>query len=252
MFLKKYRLKLISILLLPVFTLIIATFITQIVEKDEIQITEVLKYERSYTSVPADINIESIKYESNKESLTSDHGMDIIDVEQLKTVKKASLKNEHEQVKQPTKTMSKNQSVKHSIEGLDENQIRQNYKAVEVIATGYYAGVESTGKTPEHPEYGITYSGVKVQRAPDSISTIAADLNLFPLGTVLYIPGYGYGIVADIGSAIKGNVIDLYFNSKEDVYNLWGKKKLDVFIIEEGNGQITEAILRQKMEFFRS
>ncbi|NDI35844.1 hypothetical protein EPK97_13995 [Chengkuizengella sediminis] len=146
----------------------------------------------------------------------------------------------------------KSDKLSHSVEILSENKIRKQYRAVEVVATGYYAGVDSTGKTPDHPEYGITYSGVKVRRMPESVSTIAADLNLFPLGTVLYIPGYGYGIVADIGSAIKGNVIDLYFNSKEDVYKLWGKKKLDVFIIEEGNGRITEAILQQKMDTFRS
>lgn len=73
---------------------------------------------------------------------------------------------------------------------------------VEVIATGYTAGVESTGKRPGHPQYGITYSGVKVRR--DQVSTIAADPRLFPIGTLLYIPGYGYGVVADTGSAIKG------------------------------------------------
>src|SRR5699024_10213463 len=47
------------------------------------------------------------------------------------------------------------------------------YPTKRVIATGYTAGVESTGKTPDHPQYGITYSGVEVRR--DLYSTIAAD-----------------------------------------------------------------------------
>ena len=75
---------------------------------------------------------------------------------------------------------------------------------MKVTATGYTAGYESTGKKPGHPQYGITYSGVKVKRDRNTLSTIAADPDVFPLGSILYIPGYGYGIVADIGSAIKG------------------------------------------------
>ncbi|NIK12165.1 3D domain-containing protein [Alkalibacillus almallahensis] len=112
-----------------------------------------------------------------------------------------------------------------------------------VLATGYTAGYESTGKTKDHPQYGITYSGLQVQRG--SLSTIAADLNQFPLGTVLYIPDYGYGIVMDIGGAIKGNKIDLYYEDVDDVYNNWGKKEVEVYVIEEGDGSVTEADLNQ-------
>ncbi|ERI09615.1 3D domain-containing protein [Aneurinibacillus aneurinilyticus] len=119
------------------------------------------------------------------------------------------------------------------------------YPKVNVVATGYSPGPESTGKDVGHPAYGITYSGVKVKRAPQSFSTIAADLNTFPLGTILYIPGYGYGVVADIGSAIKGNKIDLYFDKKEDVYAQWGKKQLDVYVIERGNGKLNEGLFAE-------
>ncbi|AIF44020.1 3D domain-containing protein [Virgibacillus sp. SK37] len=120
------------------------------------------------------------------------------------------------------------------------------YPMATVVATGYTAGVESTGKTPDHPEYGITYSGVQVKR--DLYSTIAADLNVYPIGTVMYIPGYGYGVVADKGSAINGNKIDLFYNSVEDVYSQWGKKKLDVYIVKEGNGSLTEETLNKLNE----
>lgn len=112
------------------------------------------------------------------------------------------------------------------------------YPSKKVVATGYTAGYESTGKTPDHPYYGVTYSGVKVKR--DLYSTIAADLSVFPLGTILYIPNYGYGVVADIGGAIKGNKIDLYFETVTDVYNEWGKREVDVYVIKEGNGKVTE------------
>lgn len=119
------------------------------------------------------------------------------------------------------------------------------YTVVEVTATGYSAGKESTGKNPDHPSYGITYSGIKVKRDDKALSTIAADTKVFPLGTVLFIPGYGYGVVADTGSAIKGKKIDLYFNTKDQVYKEWGKKKVKVFVVKKGNGKVTEVIWNQ-------
>ncbi|GIO38589.1 hypothetical protein J41TS12_34500 [Paenibacillus antibioticophila] len=123
------------------------------------------------------------------------------------------------------------------------NESAKAAKKVKVIATGYTAGYESTGKHPNHPQYGITYSGVKVRRDKDTISTIAADLKVFPIGTVLYIPGYGYGIVADKGSAIKGNKIDLYFKTTKQVFKEWGKKEVEVQIIRKGSGKLTEDML---------
>lgn len=129
---------------------------------------------------------------------------------------------------------------------LEEAVNIEQYPTEKVIATGYTAGLESTGKTPDHPEYGITYSGVKVKR--DLYSTIAADLSVFPLGTILYIPDYGYGVVADKGGAIKGNKIDLFYDSVDDVYSEWGKKELDVHVIQMGDGHLTEETLHQLNE----
>ncbi|MGV2806566.1 hypothetical protein GNF85_23790, partial [Clostridium perfringens] len=100
------------------------------------------------------------------------------------------------------------------------------------------------GKKPGHPQYGITYSGVKVKRDRNMVSTIAADPNVFPLGSILYIPGYGYGIVADIGSAIKGQKIDLYFSTTKQVFKEWGKKDVEVQVIKTGSGKSTEEMLR--------
>lgn len=115
--------------------------------------------------------------------------------------------------------------------------------SMEVVATGYSAGKESTGKSPGHPEYGITYSGVKVRRAV--FSTIAADPAVFPLGTILYIPGYGFGVVADTGSAIKGRKLDLYFATKGQVYEQWGKKRVRVYMLRKGDGKVTEAMMNR-------
>ncbi|KLV26294.1 hypothetical protein CHH55_11610 [Niallia circulans] len=128
------------------------------------------------------------------------------------------------------------------------------YPTKRVIATGYTAGYESTGKNPGHPQFGITYSGVKVKR--DLYSTIAADTSVFPIGTILFIPDYGFGVVADTGSAINGNRLDLYYETVQDVYSQWGKKTIDVYIVEMGKGKLTEETLsalneEESMQVFR-
>jgi len=126
-------------------------------------------------------------------------------------------------------------------EAAEEEQADPFPATVTVLATGYTAGVESTGKRPGHPQYGVTYSGVKVRRS--KVSTIAADTRVFPLGTLLYIPGYGYGCVADTGSRIKGRRIDLYFPSTRQVFKEWGKKQVEVKVIRRGSGKVTETML---------
>ncbi|MCA1055567.1 3D domain-containing protein [Rossellomorea aquimaris] len=137
---------------------------------------------------------------------------------------------------------------------LEESVNWEQYPKHTVVATGYTAGVESTGKSPGHPGYGITYSGVKVKR--DLYSTIAADTSVYPIGTILFIPEYGYGVVADTGSAIKGNKLDLYYDTVEQVYNEWGKKTLEVYVVQVGSGKLTEEELvklnsNESMQVFR-
>lgn len=108
-----------------------------------------------------------------------------------------------------------------------------------VVATGYNAGFVSTGKRPGDKGYGITYSGVTVHRG--KVSTIAADKNIFPVGTILDIPGYGIGIVADTGSAIKGYKIDLYFDESDEwIRENWGKRTIEVKVLKIGNGRLTQ------------
>ncbi|MEC1262152.1 3D domain-containing protein [Bacillus swezeyi] len=151
-------------------------------------------------------------------------------------------------------SLSAAKQIKNKPKKLEDAFDWSKYPKQKVTATGYTAGAESTGKQPHHPEYGLTYSGVKVKR--DLYSTVAADPSVFPIGTILFIPDYGYGVVADTGSAIKGNRLDLYYETVEDVYNEWGKKTLDVYVIKKGDGSVTEEDLsklneNKSMQVFR-
>lgn len=71
-------------------------------------------------------------------------------------------------------------------------------------------------------EIGLTASGTRARRG-----TIAADTGVLPFGTIIYVPGYGYGRVEDRGGAIKGQKLDLWFSSHEAALQ-WGRKKVEV------------------------
>ncbi len=63
-----------------------------------------------------------------------------------------------------------------------------------------------------------------------SVGTIAVDKTVIPLGTRLYVPGYGIGIAADTGSAIKGNIVDVFFDSYEECVK-FGRKSVTIYVI---------------------
>lgn len=77
---------------------------------------------------------------------------------------------------------------------------------------------------------GITATGTKPVRNPGGYSTIAVDPRVIPLGTKVYIEGYGYAIAADTGGAIKNNIIDLFMNSSSECRN-WGRRNVTVYIL---------------------
>ncbi|WP_337617511.1 3D domain-containing protein [Acidaminococcus timonensis] len=86
--------------------------------------------------------------------------------------------------------------------------------------------METTGYSPQDPGVtGITYSGLPMRRG-----VVAVDPVLIPLGTRMYIMGYGEGYACDIGSAIKGNKIDLAFDNRGQALE-WGRRRVRVYIL---------------------
>ncbi len=100
-------------------------------------------------------------------------------------------------------------------------------KAMKMVATAYDATFESTGKNPGDKYYGITASGLRVRPG-----IVAVDPQVIPLGTWLYVEGYGEALAADKGSAIKGNKIDLYYESPKDV-SRFGRKTVKVYVLDK-------------------
>ncbi|KGR89179.1 hypothetical protein CD30_17580 [Ureibacillus massiliensis 4400831 = CIP 108448 = CCUG 49529] len=77
---------------------------------------------------------------------------------------------------------------------------------------------------------GVTATGINVKQNPN-MKIIAVDPNVIPLGTKVWVEGYGNAIAADTGSAIKGNKIDVLMPSKSDAYK-WGRKKVLIKILD--------------------
>lgn len=79
--------------------------------------------------------------------------------------------------------------------------------------------VYTYGKMKGMPKkVGVTASGKVAKRG-----TIAADPKVYKFGTKLYVPGYGEGVVEDIGGAIKGRHIDIWFPTHAEARK-WGVK----------------------------
>jgi 3D (Asp-Asp-Asp) domain-containing protein/peptidoglycan hydrolase CwlO-like protein len=71
---------------------------------------------------------------------------------------------------------------------------------------------------------GTTASGL-----PTGPGIVAVDPAVIPLGTRLYIPGYGKGVAADVGGGIKGKVIDLWYSTYAQCAK-WGRRTVTITI----------------------
>ncbi|MFC3041225.1 LysM peptidoglycan-binding domain-containing protein [Virgibacillus xinjiangensis] len=120
----------------------------------------------------------------------------------------------NEPAKQETKTAEPKQQETKSEEA--------EGKTIAMEATAYTAGCYGCS--------GITAAGVNLNENPNA-KVIAVDPNVIPLGTEVYVEGYGYATAADTGGAIKGNRIDVHVPTKDEAFD-WGRKTVNVTIVE--------------------
>lgn len=92
---------------------------------------------------------------------------------------------------------------------------KRNWRLQPVVASGPNKG--------QPKKVGITASGTRARPG-----AIAADTDHYPFGTIMYVPGYGYGRVEDRGGAVKGpDKIDVFFRSRRKALQ-WGRQRLRV------------------------
>lgn len=62
------------------------------------------------------------------------------------------------------------------------------------------------------------------------LKVIAVDPKVIPLGSDVWVEGYGYAVAGDTGGAIKGNIIDLFMPNIDDAYK-WGRRTVRVKVL---------------------
>ncbi|MGL5822032.1 MAG: 3D domain-containing protein [Sarcina sp.] len=90
-------------------------------------------------------------------------------------------------------------------------------KTLVMQSTAYYQG-------------SVTATGTRPKRNPSGLSTVAVDPRVIPLGSKLYIDGYGYAVAEDTGGAIKGNIVDVFLNTAQECRN-WGRRSIKVTVV---------------------
>lgn len=107
--------------------------------------------------------------------------------------------------------------------GYQSSRGASSFKKVRVLkmnASAYEPGPASNGKWA-----GTTTLGVR-----PAYGIVAVDPRVIPLGTLLYVEGYGFAYAADTGGAIKGNRIDLCFATHSQV-NAFGRQSVTVHVL---------------------
>jgi 3D (Asp-Asp-Asp) domain-containing protein len=94
-------------------------------------------------------------------------------------------------------------------------------KEIIVEATAYTASCEGCS--------GITATGINLLENPNQ-KVISVDPSVIPLGSKVYVEGYGEAIAGDTGGAIKGNKIDIFIPTKQEAIN-FGRQQVKVTIL---------------------
>jgi len=95
-------------------------------------------------------------------------------------------------------------------------------RALEVTATAYCPCTICCGPYAN----GYTHTGIPARKG-----VIAVDPAVIPLGTRVYVEGYGFAVAADTGSAIKGQRVDVCFDTHPEALS-WGMRKVKVYILQ--------------------
>ena len=117
----------------------------------------------------------------------------------------------------------------NNVEMVESEPVREN-----IVETSYgsisYSNVMSMEATAYLPTdgngAGITATGVRA-----TYGVVAVDPRVIPLGSKVYIPGYGVALAADTGGAIKGYKIDLCMESYSECMR-FGRRNVTVYVLE--------------------
>ncbi|MED1927842.1 3D domain-containing protein, partial [Bacillus thuringiensis] len=102
-----------------------------------------------------------------------------------------------------------------------------NTRELTVTATAYTNDPAENGYKPGQHVY--TKMGDDLTANPN-LKVIAVDPSVIPLGSKVYVEGYGIAEARDTGGAIKGNKIDVFIPSKQESSN-WGRQTVKIYVL---------------------
>ncbi|MBR3051519.1 MAG: peptidoglycan-binding protein [Selenomonadaceae bacterium] len=114
-----------------------------------------------------------------------------------------------------------------ALDGEEEQPVNLNDYSFEVPEFSRVIRVEATA-------YSSAQAGLSDYTALGTLcrrGVIATDPNIIPLGTRVFIPGYGYAVAEDTGGAIYGHKIDVAFDTVAECYE-FGRQFIDIYILD--------------------
>ena len=153
------------------------------------------------------------KYDTTVEIL-----MELNDLETSKVQLKQVIKlPSHIKNKPAVKKVAKKAETKKASETDPEN-VEKTFTMTATAYTAYCKGCS-----------GVTKTGLNLRKNP-GLKVVAVDPKVIPLGSKVWVEGYGVAVAGDTGGAIKGNKIDVFISSQEGALN-WGRRTVQVTIL---------------------
>lgn len=133
-----------------------------------------------------------------------------------------------EEVSEPSSSASSSEVSSETSESSEESKPSDNGPSPESSNGGTTMTMESTAYS--YSEAGashLTATGIDLR---ENSRVIAVDPSVIPLNSLVEVSGYGFAIAADTGGAIKGNIVDVHFNTVEECNN-WGRRMVSVTVL---------------------
>ncbi|MBR6012445.1 MAG: hypothetical protein IK062_01510 [Selenomonadaceae bacterium] len=165
-------------------------------------------------------------FTSQSDEIQSAETAQVLEVEQVpsestQVEEKSEIENTLQEEKgEPVENAAEIETVEEpAVEDVEEES-RVAYASVMSMEASAYLPTDGSGS-------GYTATGMRA-----AYGVAAVDPSVIPLGTRLYIPGYGEAIAADTGGAIRGYKIDLCMESYSEAMN-FGRRNVTVYVLDD-------------------
>ncbi|EAF5741064.1 DUF348 domain-containing protein [Listeria monocytogenes] len=202
---------------------------------------EKMTVEVTYVNSKAEKKNEQVKFETvYKEDDSLNKGVEKVVQEGKNGEKVVEYKVTFENGKEKKRDVIKenvtsNKTDKVVVRGTKEKVVATQVSTSSSSASSSSSSAPSSGSKTYRMEStaysggGITAYGINLSANP-GLKVIAVDPRVIPLGSKVWVEGYGEAIAGDTGGVIKGNIVDVYFPNESQCYS-WGRRMVTVKVL---------------------